>query len=229
MIRWFIGYDPRESVAFHTLVQSILEHSSLPVQITPLALGNLRAHFNRPRDPKQSNDFSFSRFLVPYLCRWEGHAIFSDCDMLVRHDPAELWAMRWNRAAIHCVKHDHRPAGDRKYLGNLQTSYPRKNWSSLMLLNCAKLQNWTPDYVSRAPGLDLHQFVGIDDDDIRSISPDWNHLVGYSAPSRDPAIVHWTEGGPWFREFAGVEFASEWWQTFRRMRAADDPAAELNV
>jgi len=226
VIRWFVGYDPREAVALHVLTQSIIERSSEPVSVVPLALSTIRHYFDRPRDPLQSNDFSFSRFLVPFLCRYDGHAIFTDCDMLLRHDPAELWGLRWRPEAIQCVQHDHRPTTDRKYLGNVQTSYARKNWSSVMLLNCSKLRHWSPQYVETATGLELHQFRGIADHEIGSLPDRWNHLIGYSTPDDNPALVHWTDGGPWFREFAGVEFAGEWWQTYRRMRHADDAAAE---
>jgi len=227
VIRWFIGYDPRESLAYYTLAHSIMERASVPVAVTPLALPNLRSMFNRPRDPKQSNDFSFTRFLVPALCQFSGFAIYSDCDMLCRRDPAELWAWRDPRRAVLCVQHDHQPASGTKYLGNVQTTYPRKNWSSVMLLNCFRLTRWSAEYVRTAPGLDLHQFKGIDDEEIGILPPRWNHLVNASPADPDPALVHWTEGGPYFREFEGVPFAAEWWQTYRRLRRVDDPASAL--
>lgn len=227
MIRWFIGYDPRESVAYHVLAQSLIEQSSIPVQITPLALRNLSDSFHRRRDPMQSNDFSFTRFLVPFLCSYQGHAIYSDCDMLVRSDPAELWALRSLRLAIQCVQHDHQPAATTKYLGNVQTVYPRKNWSSLMLLNCSRLRHLVPAKVNRASGLELHRFVDVPDEQIGGLPAGWNHLVGYSAPDPAPKLVHWTAGGPWFAEFADVEFAGEWWQTYGRMIHADEAARQL--
>lgn len=228
MIRWFIGFDQREAVAFHTLAHSIIERSSIPVAITPIALGNLRGIFRRERDPLQSNDFSFSRFLVPFLCGYSGHAIYSDCDMLLRRDPAELWGLRDHTAAVQCVQHEHVPASDRKYLGAVQTQYPRKNWSSLMILNCWRLQLWTPESVATRSGLELHRFVGISDDRIRAIPATWNHLVGVSESDPDPALVHWTDGGPYFREYADVDYAQEWWQTYQRMRHAQDAAPGLN-
>ncbi len=227
MIRWFIGFDPREAVAYHTLAQSIIERSSVPVAITPIALGNLRGIFRRERDPMQSNDFSFSRFLVPFLCGYAGHAIYSDCDMLVRRDPAELWGLRNHACAIQCVQHDHQPKSDRKYLGSVQTAYSRKNWSSLMIMNCWRLEQWTPEAVATRSGLELHRFVGIPDERIGALPAGWNHLVGVSADDPDPALVHWTDGGPYFREYADVAYAAEWWQTFRRARHADDAASEL--
>lgn len=227
MIRWFVGYDPRESIAYHVLAQSIIERSSIPVQVTPLALANLSHSFKRERDPLQSNDFSYTRFLVPFLCGYHGHAIYSDCDMLVRADPAELWGLKSLRHAIQCVQHDHKPFESQKYLGHVQTVYPRKNWSSLMLLNCSRLRHWLPQRVNTAPGLELHQFVGVPDEQIDALPAGWNHLVGHSAADPDARLVHWTSGGPWFREFAAVEFADEWWQTYARARHAEDAAPEL--
>ena len=66
VIKVFIGYDHVESVAWHTMAASIYRQSSRPVAIVPINLANLKGIFNRPRDPKQSNEFSFSRFLVFY-------------------------------------------------------------------------------------------------------------------------------------------------------------------
>ena len=90
VIKVFIGYDEVESVAWHTMAASIYRYSSRPVAIVPVNLANLKGVYTRPRDPRQSNEFSFSRFLVPYLCHYEGIGIFFDCDMLLRTDIAEI-------------------------------------------------------------------------------------------------------------------------------------------
>lgn len=221
-IRWFIGYDRREIVAYHVLAHSILEHASVPVAIVPVALHQLGGLFDRPRDPLQSTDFAFSRFLVPYLAGG-GHAIFSDCDMLCRADPAELWRLRDEDLALQVVQHDHQPTETAKFLGQTQSAYPRKNWSSLMLINCTVMRSlWTPDRVATASGLELHRFAGVPDWSIGALPARWNHLVGVDAPRDDAALVHWTLGGPWFRGFEGVEYADEWWQTYRRMTSSAD-------
>jgi len=158
MIRVFIGYDPVEAGTFYTLAHSIHTRCSQPVSITPVSLENLRGVLTRGRDPLQSNDFSFSRFLVPWMCDFEGWAIFMDCDMLVQDDIAKLWALRDDKHTIKVVKHNHIPQESTKYLGNKQTQYNRKNWSSVMLMNCAKCEMLTPDYVNHMSGLQLHQF-----------------------------------------------------------------------
>lgn len=86
LIRIFIGFDSKEIVAYHVLCQSIVEHSSAPVAFSPIVLNNLGGLFTRERNPLQSTEFSFSRFLVPYLSNYEGWSIFMDCDMLARAD-----------------------------------------------------------------------------------------------------------------------------------------------
>lgn len=211
MIRLFIGYDTREPVAWHAMVQSIIDHTSTPVSITPLALGQLGRRLTRPRDPKQSTDFAFSRFLVPQLCDFEGWALFMDCDMLVLDDLAALWALRDERYAVQVVQHDHRPPEDTKFLGQRQTRYEKKNWSSVMLFNNARCRMLDRDYVNCASGLELHQFKWLDDDSLIGALPSrWNHLVGYDAPRDDVAVLHYTTGGPWFDTYREVEYASLW-------------------
>lgn len=207
MIRVFIGYDARETVAFNVLSHSLLRNSSRPVSITGLKLSQLDMW--RVRDPKQSTDFAFSRFLVPYLCGYEGRAIFMDCDMLCRGDIAELWDVR-NENAVSVVKHDYIPKTGDKFLGAVQTVYPRKNWSSVMLFNNAECKALTPGYVNTATGLELHQFHWTDD--IGDLSPEWNHLVGEYEPNPGAKVVHYTLGGPYFNEYKNCEYATEWFR-----------------
>ncbi len=156
LIRVFIGHDRRETVAFHTLSQSIHSNSSSPVSITPLMLSQFDEQMWRERHPLQSTDFSFSRFLVPYLCEYEGWALFMDCDKLMVDDIANLWKLRDDKYAVMVVKHDHVPLETTKFPGEKQTTYEKKNWSSVMLLNCARCKALTPDYVNETSGLDLH-------------------------------------------------------------------------
>ncbi len=211
MIRIFIGFDERETVAWHVLTHSILARASQPVSFVPLALHNLGKLMWRERNPLQSTDFSFSRFLTPHLSGYDGWSLFMDCDMLVLDDIAKLWALRDDRYAVMCVKHDHQPAETVKFLGAPQTPYAKKNWSSVMLFNNAKCRALTPDYVNTASGLELHQFKWLADDSlIGEIPRQWNHLVGYSTPDANAANVHFTLGGPYFRDYADCEFAPDW-------------------
>lgn len=217
MIRVFIGFDQREAVAYHVAVASIMRHASEPVSITPLARGNLRHEFARPRGPLDSTDFAISRFLVPHLCGFEGRAIFIDCDMLLRADIAQLWhhvqaAPALRERAVCVVQHDYVPATARKFLGHEQTRYHRKNWSSVIAFNNPHCHALTREYVERAPGLDLHQFAWLPDDAIGALPREWNCLVGEDnqcAPA-DAKLLHFTLGTPCFSEFAACEMAHEW-------------------
>jgi hypothetical protein len=217
MIRVFIGYDTREAVAYSVLAHSIHARASAPVAVAPLMLSELRSVFTRERHSLQSTDFSFSRFLTPLLSDYAGWSLFMDCDMLMREDIADLYALRDERYAVMVVKHDHVPKETRKFLGEPQTAYPKKNWSSVMLFNNAKCRALTSDYVNTASGLELHQFKWLASDDlIGEIPARWNHLVGYHPPRLDAALVHFTLGGPYFDEYRDCEYADEW----RREREA---------
>ncbi len=213
MIRIFIGFDPRETVAWHVLTHSILARSTMPVSFIPLALNNLHGLMQRERDPLQSTDFSFSRFLVPHLSNYEGWSIFMDCDMLMLDDVARLWALRDERYAVQCVKHNHVPAETAKFHNEKQTAYGKKNWSSVMLFNNAQCRALTPDYVNTASGLELHQFKWLGDDGlIGDLPAEWNHLVGYDQPRANVANAHYTSGGPYFNEYANCDYSTHWFE-----------------
>lgn len=225
MIRVFIGFDEKETVAFHVLCHSIHAHASEPVSIAPLSLTQLGKVFHRERNPLQSTDFSFSRFLVPYLCNYEGWGIFLDCDMLFRADIAKLWALRDDRYAVMVVKHDYVPKEETKFLGAVQTKYQKKNWSSVMLFNAAKCKALTPDYVNTATGLELHQFKWLGDDGLIGELPmRWNHLVGEYEHSNDAANVHYTIGGPYFNEYGDCDYADEWRTALKDLQRVDQRA-----
>ena len=210
-MRVFVGFDARETVAFNVLAHSIHALASQPVTVAPVRLSQLAGVFSRERHPLQSSDFSFSRFLTPYLSGYTGWSIFMDCDMLMREDIAELWRLRDDAYAVMVVKHHHVPRENVKFLGEPQSKYEKKNWSSVMLFNNARCTQLTPEYVSTASGLELHQFKWLGDDSLIGALPDrWNHLVGYNPPRTDAALVHFTLGGPYFDEYRDCEYADEW-------------------
>ena len=210
-IRIFIGFDARETVAYNVLSHSIASRSSLPTSITPISLSQLTGVFKRERHVLQSTDFSFSRFLAPYLCAYQGWSIFMDCDMLMLDDIARLWSLRDDRYAVLVVKHDHQPRESIKFLGAPQTAYGKKNWSSVMMFNNARCGALTPDYVNTASGLELHQFKWLEGDhQIGELPSRWNHLVGYQAPNENVSLVHYTLGGPYFAGYEHCEYAAAW-------------------
>jgi lipopolysaccharide biosynthesis glycosyltransferase len=211
MINVFVGFDTRETLAFYVLSHSIHSRASAPVSITPIMLSQLEGVFSRKINPLQSTQFSFSRFLTPYLSNYEGWSIFMDCDMLMQKDIAEVWALRDDRYAVMCVKHEHHPVEESKFLGAIQTKYQKKNWSSVMMFNNAFCRQLTPEYVNNASGLDLHQFKWLDSEDLIGDLPStWNHLVGYDKSKPDASLIHFTEGGPYFDEYRQCEHAETW-------------------
>jgi lipopolysaccharide biosynthesis glycosyltransferase len=213
VIRIFIGYDPREAVAFNVLSHSIHVRSSQPIAITPINLSQLKMKMWRARVNLQSTEFSFSRFLTPYLCIFEGWAIFLDCDMLFLDDISKLWDLRDDKYAVQCVKHNHVPEEKVKFLNQTQTIYEKKNWSSVMLLNCSKCRMLTPEYVNTASGLELHCFRWLSDErQIGDIPHRWNHLVDYDPekPIDKISNLHFTSGGPYYEEYKNCGYASTW-------------------
>jgi hypothetical protein len=216
--RIFVGFDSKEVVAYHVLAQSLIENSSIPIVLSPIVLGHLGGLFTRERNPLQSTEFSFSRFLVPHLNGYEGWSLFMDCDMLARADIAELWALRDDRYAVMCVKHDYVPKVEQKFLGHTQTKYEKKNWSSVMLFNNARCRALTPDYVNSATGLQLHQFKWLNGDQhIGELPVVWNYLVNEYEYRPDAKIVHFTDGGPYFSEYRNDDYADEWFTMRDRM------------
>lgn len=213
MIRVFVGYDRRIGLTYDVFAHSVMRRSSQPVSFTPLNIQYLGQHLVREIDPLQSTEFSFSRFLTPFLCDYEGWAFFFDNDMLMLDDIARLWAMRDERYAVQVVKHSHQPHESTKFLGEAQTKYEKKNWSSVMLFNCARCRALTPGYVSTASGLDLHQFKWLaDDHEIGELPHRWNHLVDYDPelPAGEISNLHYTLGGPYYPSHRHCGYADLW-------------------
>lgn len=210
MIRIFIGYDAREAIAFHTCVNSLIRWSSEPLEIVPLALTTFKDYTEVHTDG--SNDFIYSRFLVPHLINFSGSAIFMDGDMIVRDDIAKLWALRDLTKAVQVVKHTYKTKFPEKYLGSKNENYPRKNWSSIIIFNCAnfKTRRLSPEYVQEATGKMLHRFEWLDDDDIGELPKEWNWLPDEYGINDDAKLIHFTAGTPCFHEFATSPMADEW-------------------
>ena len=211
MLDIFIGYDRQEIVAYHTLCQSLLEHSAVPLRFTPLSLRGLGGLYRRPPHGLQTTDFSFSRFLTPYLSGYAGWSLFMDCDMLARADIAQLFALADDRYAVMVCQHDYTPRDEIKFEGHAQTRYAKKNWSSLMLFNNARCRALTPDVVNTATGLELHQFKWLaDEGEIGALPLQWNWLVGEYPYEPEAKIAHFTRGGPYFPAYANEDYAEEW-------------------
>jgi len=219
MINIFIGYDSKEKVAFSTLSYSILKNSTKPISITPIYLNNIKDDFVRERNNLSSTEFSFSRFIIPHLMNYQGWALFMDCDMLMKADVSELWRLRDDKYAVQVCKHDYTPKEKTKFLGQTQTAYPKKNWSSVMLMNCKKCTQLTPNYVNRASGLELHQYKWLEGDHLIGELPlEWNWLVGEYEHKEDVKNVHYTKGGPWFEEYKNCDYSQDWFNYYNDLK-----------
>ena len=216
-VKIYIGFDQRESVAFHTFVQSLIDHASIPLDITPLAVKTLKGYEEKHKD--KSNDFVYSRFLTPFLNDFKGWAIFVDGDMICQTDIKELLDLRDGSKALQVVKHDYKTKANQKYLGNINQDYPRKNWSSVILWNCAhpKHKLLTPDFIANESGKYLHRFSWLEDSEIGGLPKEWNWLAT-EYPNNDQAnIIHYTLGTPCFKDYRDTEMSDIWFKKYDRM------------
>ncbi len=212
-----VGFDQRESVAYHTFSQSIIEKSSLPVAFIPLAINSLKDYKETHTD--KSNDFIYSRFLTPYLNNFQGWAIFADGDMICQTDIKELWDLRDESKALLVVKHNYQTKTHHKYLGNINENYPRKNWSSLILWNCSHPKNkiLIPDFIAGQTGKYLHRFSWLDDVDIGELPLEWNWLAIEYPNNKDAKLIHYTLGTPCFKDYRNSEMSEIWHETQKRL------------
>ena len=217
IIRIVVGYDKRESVAYHVFTQSVLEKSSAPVSFIPLSANTLKIYNETHADG--SNEFIYSRFLTPFLMDFSGWAIFADGDMVCNSDIAELWALRDENKAVQVVKHNYKTKKSVKYLGNKNEDYPRKNWSSLILWNCGHPDNkiLTPEFIQEKPGSFLHRFSWLDDSDIGELPLEWNWLAIEYPDNPNANIVHYTLGTPCFKEYSQGSMADYWHAVYQRV------------
>jgi len=206
----FVGYDPREAIAYHVCVNSIIRNASAPVAIIPVAL-NLFTDYKETHGDN-SNHFVYTRFLVPYLMDFRGRAIFIDGDMVVRGDIVELYESLHTAHDVAVVKHDYKTRMPVKYMGAPNEDYPRKNWSSVIVWDCQSYPNrrLTPDFVQKQPGSFLHRFSWINDDRIQALPKEWNWLPDELGENPDAKLLHYTLGTPCFHEFADTIQAAEW-------------------
>jgi lipopolysaccharide biosynthesis glycosyltransferase len=206
----FVGYDPREAIVYHVCCNSIIRNASAPVAIVPVAL-NLFSDYQETHTDG-SNHFIYTRFLVPWLMGWKGRAIFIDGDMIVRGDIIELYNSLGLDKDVAVVKHDYQTKQTEKYMGAKNENYPRKNWSSVIVWNCASFPNrrLTPEFVMASTGAFLHRFTWLADERIQELPPEWNWLPDEYGPNPDAKLLHYTLGTPCFHEYANTPQNDEW-------------------
>lgn len=227
----FVGYDPREDIAWRVCRHSILRHASAELMVSPLKQPTLRelGLYARPADGPASTEFSLTRFLTPYLAAHNGWSLFVDCDFLFTGDLARLFDSLDPSKAVYVVKHDYSPVNALKMDGKSQSAYPRKNWSSFMIFNGRHpaVKALTPQVVNTATPAHLHRFGWIQDDEmIGELDLKWNFLVGeYARPASLPHAIHYTNGGPWFPEWVDVDFGDLWTRERDLVLAAESRSA----
>lgn len=190
MLKVFIGVDSRQPIAFQVLAHSIYTKCSVPVSITPLKIDTL------PIKRKGLTEFTFSRYLVPWLCNYEGTGIFLDADMLVLGDLFDLYKKASFSADVSVVK-----------------NREKFEWASLMVFNNVRCEKLTPEYIddlrTKPYKFDWTENVG-------ELPNEWNHCVGYDEPRRDAKLIHFTQGIPCFPETQNCEYAEEWQKEYRK-------------
>jgi lipopolysaccharide biosynthesis glycosyltransferase len=215
MINIFIGYDTKETVAYHVCSNSIIRHSTQPVSIMPLALNLLDDYTETHTDT--SNEFVYSRFLVPHLMNYTGWAVFIDGDMILQDDISNLWNLRDDSKAVMVVKHDYKTKMPIKYFGAKNEDYPRKNWSSVILWNCSHPAHkiLSPEFIQQSTGQYLHRFGWLTDNNIGELPKEWNWLADEYGVNNNAKLIHYTLGTPCFEEFADTPMNEYWHNEFK--------------
>lgn len=211
-----VGFDQREAIAYHVFCQSVIQNATNPVSFLPLAENALKDYKEAHGDG--SNRFIYSRFLTPYLMSFDGWAIFADGDMVCQADITELWNLRDSSKAVQVVKHDYQTKASKKYLGNINENYPRKNWSSVILWNCGHPDNnvLTPEFIQSQPGSFLHRFSWLREDLIGELPLEWNWLAIEYPENLNAKLIHYTLGTPCFKDYAETSMSDKWIDVYEK-------------
>lgn len=222
-LKIYVGFDSREVTAYQVAHYSI-EARTPDVLIRPLQLAKLRHLLTRENDKLASTEFTYSRFLVPYLNEYKGWALYVDSDVLCQHDMSQIFTLAQKKYGVMCVKHNYEPTATTKMDNRIQSNYPRKNWSSVMLFNCShpKTKKLTPELINNpevTPAY-LHQMQWIEDEKIGELPHEWNWLVNWYHEPKDgkPKLLHFTEGGPWFKQYFTTQYHERWKRDYRALK-----------
>ena len=217
LLNIFVGFDQKEAIAYHTFVQSIIENSSIPLSITPLAENNLDEYSEQHTDG--TNKFTYSRFLVPFLMNFKGWAVFVDGDMVCLSDLKNLKKYFDPNLAVSVVKHKYKTKQKVKYFGQKNENYPRKNWSSVIVWNCSHPKNkiLKPSFINKKEGSFLHRFKWLEDVEIGELPKTWNWLAIEYQERKKIDLIHYTLGTPCFREYSNTSLSSYWKNTFQKL------------
>ena len=230
MLKVFIGHDSRDQQAAEVCKYSILKYASIEVEFHFLNEEELRLRSLFTRMPDHEDfetkeaEHLYTRFLVPHFCGYTGWAVYVDCDFLFIDDIAKLLELKNDRYALQLVKHKYQPLARKKLNNRPQRSYPRKNWTSMMLINCEhpEISKLTVDFVNNEPKDCLIRLEWLPNRSIGELKPEWNWLVGWHKEPIDgePRALHYTEGGPWLPAAKHVEYGVFWWKLQQEMEQA---------
>ncbi len=204
-INIFIGLDEPYKIAYDVCKNSILKNNKkYNLNIKPINFNTVK-DYDRKKDKNESTQFSFARFWTPYESNFKGISIFLDSDFLFLESIDDLIDLYDPKKAVMCCKHDYTPSETTKMDGKVQTIYPRKNWSSLMLFNCSDshCKELTPDVINSESPKYLHRMLWTDDKKIGNIPLEYNWLEGDYDNSVNPKAIHFTNGGPWHSSWDG--------------------------
>lgn len=189
-LRVFVGVDSRQPVAYNVLQSSLHRHAKGRVLVEPIKLSTL------PITRRGLTDFTYARFMVPWLCGYEGHAVFMDADVVVIADIGELFDCADGSAV------------------QVMQEQARYEWSSVMLFDNAKCKILTPDYVDDQANKLLDLTWG----EVGKLPPEWNHCVGYAESQFKPAkLYHFTQGIPLWPEVQGLPEDEYWTEAYDAM------------
>lgn len=162
--RVFCGWDKRQADAAEVFKFSVEQNASIEVDVRFLKIDKL------PIERRGVTDFTYSRFLVPFLCGYEGRALFADgCDQLCLGDVRELAELDMQDKPVWVVKHPP--------IRKVPLQPRARSWTSLMLMDCAKLPWWTPKYVEAAQDAALMQLYHLTVEAIGELPGEWNYLM----------------------------------------------------
>ena len=184
-LKVFIGLDRRQPLAYTVARSSVERHAKNRVQVEPLRLDWL------PITRTGLTEFTYSRFLVPWLCDNRGVAVFMDSDVVVLGDVTELPEL---------IGHD---------AVSLVKGKQRFEWASVMVFQnsncgCVKL---TPKFINDTQNA-LFDFKWADS--IGELPLEWNNLIGYDEPNPNAKIIHYTGGIPVWPETKNSPLAKPW-------------------
>lgn len=215
-LKIYIGYDSRQDEdplgkgiinPPYEVCKASIRNFNTRIQIIPIKLDELikKGIYTRDKDPLASTEFTYSRFLVPYLNQYKGLALFCDSDFLWQTDISSILKYYDSNYSVMCCQHEYTPSNNTKMDGLKQTIYPRKNWSSLMLFNCEHkdCKELTPDIVNSESPKYLHRMLWTDDSKIGSLPLEFNWLEGDYDSNIEPKAIHFTNGGPWHHTWKG--------------------------